>query len=242
MSFPGLIGKFMVDTYRGQIRVRAWPRKRGTPKSEEVRDQNLWFTQANKLAKRIDPSQQALAIEMTRGTGMYPRDLLIGQQAGGIYDVIEADGTNPQYRRYFRDTIMFQGAILELTADQAVPAGVFTTIVWTLPVIDTAGFWNAGQPTRLTIPEGIEVVGVSAGWESTINIGAPDTSARIIRNGAEEARNQAKAAGFGAMTPSKGAISVSKDDFLEFEIFSAVNAFTKGDQRTFFTLQVLQAT
>lgn len=240
--FPGIKGKLMVDTFRGQIRVRKWPRKRGEPKSQVTRDQNTWFKQANELARQVEPTQMNLAIAMTKGTGLYPRDLLLRQMAGGIYHIILADGTSPEHRRYFREAKMFQGAILELDADQALPAGVWTTIVWPLPILDTAGFWNAGQPTRLTIPAGIEVIALSAGWLSTTNIGAPDNAARFLRAGVEEARNQHKAAGFGAMTPSKGAIVVTPGDYFEFAIFTAAAATTEGDRRTFFNLDVLQAT
>ncbi len=80
-----LSGRFMVDTVRGVLRVRAWPKKRGTPKSELQRWWIDWFRQANKLAKYADPMSQARAIEITKDSGMYPRDVLLSAMRGRLY-------------------------------------------------------------------------------------------------------------------------------------------------------------
>lgn len=75
----------MVDTVRGVLRVRKWPRKRGTPKSALQRWWNDWFRQANLLAKYADPMSQARAIELTKGSGLYPRDVLLKAMRGTLY-------------------------------------------------------------------------------------------------------------------------------------------------------------
>jgi len=75
----------MIDTVRGVLRVRKWPKKRGPPKSAKQRFWIDWFTQANLLAKYADPMSQVRAIEMTKGTGLYPRDVLLSAMRGRLY-------------------------------------------------------------------------------------------------------------------------------------------------------------
>lgn len=75
----------MVDTVRGVVRVRKWPKKRGTPKSARQRWWISWFKQANLLAKYADAASQRRAIELTKGTGLYPRDILLKTMRGRLY-------------------------------------------------------------------------------------------------------------------------------------------------------------
>ena len=82
----------MVDTVRGVVRIRAWPKKRGPPKSENQKFWVDWFTQANLLAKYADPIQQVRAMEMTKGSGLYPRDVLLMAMRGSLYWWADATG------------------------------------------------------------------------------------------------------------------------------------------------------
>lgn len=75
----------MVDTVRGVLRVRAWPKKYGKARSALQQSWIDWFTQANRLAKYADGLSQARAIEMTKGSGMYPRDVLLKAMRGRLY-------------------------------------------------------------------------------------------------------------------------------------------------------------
>lgn len=75
----------MIDTVRGVLRVRKWPKKRGPPKSAKQRFWVDWFIQANLLAKYADGMSQARAIAMTKGTGLYPRDVLLSAMRGRLY-------------------------------------------------------------------------------------------------------------------------------------------------------------
>ena len=231
----------MMDTFRGQIRIRKWPRKRGTSKSQAVRDQNLWFKQAVKIAKRIEPTQQALAIEMTKGTGMYPRDLLLAQQAGGIYDMVLEDGSNPQYRRHFRDTIVFQGIICDKTSTQLIPVSVFTPIIWTLPLIDTAGFWNAGDPTLITIPAGINIVDFNGAWRATGGVGSSEQNLTFRKNGAFFRGTVQEVNAVPGATISSGPVQVVEGDIWTLEIFTNVARTCNISPFTSFSLNVLDA-
>ena len=82
---PAYRGRVMIDAVRGVLRVRKWPKKRGTPRSASQRWWIDWFTQANLLAKYADPMSQARAIEMAQGSGMYPRDVLLKAMRGRLY-------------------------------------------------------------------------------------------------------------------------------------------------------------
>lgn len=153
--FPGFHGRYIVDSVRGQLRVRSWPRKRGTPKSSEVRIQNQWFKDANHLAKICEPSQQAQAIRMTLGTGLYPRDLLLKCMSGGIIDPITGDGRLMQRMRKVVTPVSWQGFMLRLTSDQNIGTPGYTDVTWPLPVNDSLGFWSVAAPTLITIPPGV---------------------------------------------------------------------------------------
>ena len=77
---------------RGALVAAKWPRKRGSPKSPVTREQNEWFRQANLLAKYADGQSQWMAIEVSRGSPWYPRDLLISAMKGRLFETLTIDG------------------------------------------------------------------------------------------------------------------------------------------------------
>ncbi len=89
---PALTGRLMIDTVRGVLRVRKWPRKRPGKRTAIERFWTDWFVQANKLAKYADGMSQARAIQMTKGSGMYPRDVLLKAMRGRLYTWTTPDG------------------------------------------------------------------------------------------------------------------------------------------------------
>jgi len=84
----------MIDTVRGVVRVRKWPRKRKTlnKQSQAIVNMNEWFKQANFLAKYVPTQDQVLARELSLTTAQYPRDFLIAAMAGSLVDGIDVDG------------------------------------------------------------------------------------------------------------------------------------------------------
>lgn len=82
----------MVDTVRGVLRVRKWPRKYGKPRSPLQAWWCDWFRQANKLAKYVDAASQRRAIQITAGSGMYPRDVLLSAMRGRLYSWVDQTG------------------------------------------------------------------------------------------------------------------------------------------------------
>lgn len=89
---PSYRGRVMVDLVKGVIRVRRWPKKRGTPKSELQRWWISWFEQANFLTKYVDAISAARAIELTEKTGRYPRDILLAAMRGRLYHITDETG------------------------------------------------------------------------------------------------------------------------------------------------------
>lgn len=82
----------MIDTVRGTLRVRKWPKKRGTPTSPKQLFWIDWFRQANLLAKYADGMSQARAIQMSEGWPLYPRDILLKAMRGWLYDFTDTTG------------------------------------------------------------------------------------------------------------------------------------------------------
>ncbi len=89
---PSLRNVLMIDTVRGVLRVRKWPKKYGKPRSASQAYWVDWFKQANLLAKYADPMSQRRAIEMTKGSGLYPRDVLLKAMRGRLYWWIDDTG------------------------------------------------------------------------------------------------------------------------------------------------------
>ncbi len=240
--FPALKGALVVDTFRGQIRVRKWPRKRGKPKSAVTRRQNKWFTAANRLAKRVWPDQISLAMVMTKGTGLYPRDLLLRQMSGGIYDLITSDGVNYKPTSFPREAVVFQGAILENTVPQVLAASGWRILSWQLPVRDTMGMWSVAAPTGLTIPAGVEVVEVVGLVSSVGGIALNQHTIGVQRGATWIGFGQSRQSGFLRASVATGAFTVSAGDFITVQVFPGIGFTTTANEMTSFSLNVLQVT
>jgi len=163
MQFPGYGNLLMFDTFRGRVRIRKWPDKRGRPKTATVRLINSRFAQATYLAKRCDAGQMIEAMERTKGTGLYPRDLLAKFIPPCPLLITTPDGTAITKEQPGVFPVAFQGARVERTTAQTLAAGVLTTMIWQAPIIDTAALWSAGAPTRLTVPPGVSKIRIEAG-------------------------------------------------------------------------------
>lgn len=157
--------KVMVDTFRGTIRIRKWPRKRGPSKNPKVREQNEWFKAVNRITRVAAPSQQRLAIEITKKSGLYPRDLLMRTISGGVFAVPTVTGTLIQ--PWHRSVVLagFQGARLTRTTNQSIIAAGLTVLIWQTPEIDTAGMWDIASPSLLTVPLGINLIEFTSGQQ-----------------------------------------------------------------------------
>ena len=89
---PSLKGQFMINAWRGQLVARAWPHKRGPPKSKKQRQSIETFTNRVALAKYTFGIDQWHAKEFTKQSGTYPRDLILRAMAGRLFEVLMIDG------------------------------------------------------------------------------------------------------------------------------------------------------
>ncbi len=199
-KFPAYSGGFLIDDFRGQRRVRKWPRKRGRPKSELVREQNDWFKAVTQIIKLAAPEQTVAAMDATKGQGVYPRDLLMHTISEGIMDITELDGTFVQHRRPRVDGVAFQGARLERINTYTVTVGAPRIVIWETPILDTAAMWDIANPTVLTVPIGVTVMEFYFGAHSSQfpntltrmwvrRLGGPSYSHQAVRSQAGQATN-----------------------------------------------------
>lgn len=129
---PSLRGVVIIDTFRGRPRVRKWPRKRGPPKSLKHKNTIAWFVWANRMAKASPARTQIAAMNRSRRTGFYPRDLMVAALRGTLVRVSLSDGrryTPLSNARTVSDNLDLVGAqpgdTLRRDSDRwiAVPAG-----------------------------------------------------------------------------------------------------------------------
>lgn len=78
---PSLSGNLMIDTYRGKLRVRKWPEKRGY-QGEKIAAINSKFADNHVLWRYAPPDLQIPWIEATSGTPYYPRDFFTSLNYG----------------------------------------------------------------------------------------------------------------------------------------------------------------
>lgn len=89
---PAYGGRALTYVRRGQVIQQAWPPKQSASTLAKTADQREWFRQANKLAKYAAPSDMVLAREVTAGTPLMPRDILLAAMAGRLWSWRSDDG------------------------------------------------------------------------------------------------------------------------------------------------------
>lgn len=240
--YPRIKAKVMVDTFRGSTRIRAWPKPRGTPTDPYVRELNRWFTEANALAKKADPAIQKIAIEMSKGTGLYPRDLMLRAMSDGFVDIVRTDGTVLRQQRPFVEACVFNGFNARPTTNVNIGTGSLVEVQWPLPQIDTGGFYQPASPGRFLIPQFVEIMEFSAGVAYTGG-GSSDTTLIIDNLGIGNIAGARLTGLFShGFTITSGPVIVTPGEQYRLLARSLSNPTLVGDGRTFFTGKVLQAT
>lgn len=69
-------GKVMVDTYRGALRVRAWPKPRGQAKTPAEKARQTKFAQIQRAYPWLAPAQVLWLRDQTENSPLMPRDVL----------------------------------------------------------------------------------------------------------------------------------------------------------------------
>ena len=231
----------MVDTFRGQLRVRKWPKKRGTSKNPLVVRQNEWFRDMNRLLKFAAPRQQRVAIEATKRSGLYPRDLLMMSASEGLFDIQEPGVGIIRKRRFGVQKVAFQGVRTSLLANVPVAAATSVSLTWTLPSIDTSGMWDISAPKFLTIPENVDIVEFSGGYAFTGGV-ATDTFMSVQRSdGLILARDDRRGTFNSRGTFTTGPLNVVAGEQYEFIAFSTLANTVLRSSITWFTASIGQA-
>lgn len=238
--YPGFTDRIMVDTFRGKVRVRKWPEKRGRPKSERVRAQNDWFRDVNKLASRAPGTQMASAIAITKNSGLYPRDILIRMMAGNLGSIPMDDGSERTKASLEIKPVTFQGARTDLLTPATLTANVAYFIDWPLPVFDPLGIWNVGLPKRLTVPVGVSVVRITGAISTTAG-GVHKYRFLIYKNGLPYARLEAGWAFSNGGTIDSGPDWCVPGDYYELRITIDRNGSLLAGAWTNFAMEILTA-
>jgi len=231
----------MLDTTRGVPRARAWPRKRPTIKSAFQRRMMTWFGDAMSRIKYAESRAVDGAIKASRGTGFYPRDLLMAAYSGTIIGPIETpEGTVIVKKRGLQE-VAFQGTLLNLTPNYAKAAST-QIINWTeIPVIDTCGCYNPANVTRLTIPAGVTIANIRAALRTDT-----DNTLRIYleirRNGADRiAWQDISQTQQGSNEVETGPLPVNEGDYFEVRSYFSEARTLQNPIGNCFSIEILAA-
>lgn len=242
MQLPGTSGAYVVDTWKGQYRVRKWPAKRGFPKDPIQASRVNRFADANRLAKFVNGNFWNLAHRLAQGTGLYPRDFLVQAMLTGHADVAREDGSLITYKEFFLEEAMFQGCTVQRTSGQVITSGGNRVITWQLPIIQTVPIWSAGAPTRLTVPTNVNIVTMKASIASLAAVNGAQII--FIQNQAGvlvAATTVTQNAGVNSQCDS-GPIYVSPGDWFECYVFWGANGTVAANPRSHFSMTIENTT
>lgn len=117
-----------------------------------------------------------------------------------------------------------KGVLLAMTGSITIPNSAFTFLPWDSVVYDTSGFYNSGQPTRITIPAGVSKVKVSSNVCFNINANGP-RQAQIQKNNAD--------------TPGSGSSNIVAGGTV-YDILNVASAVLPVEAGDYFEVRVLQ--
>jgi len=238
---PALRKGIVIDTVRGRVRIRKYPKKRGKPRSVQTINQNLWFADVMRKLKLLPGEAVEFAMMASKGTGLYPRDVLMMQLTRSNVVIEDEPGHLLTQRTQGIWQVSFQGARLELAANTSLPTNTEVTPAWAMPIIDTAGLWAASNPNRLVIPGGVNIVRVEAGMNLTAILSVT-LHVRVFLNGVRIANVSMGPANTAAgPNVSTGPLPVEPGDIIEARFQSSSNATLAKVDPTYLSLEILDA-
>jgi hypothetical protein len=138
----------------------------------------------------------------------------------------------------------FRGAMVKLTADEPVADSADTVIPWDAIEFDTEGFWDAGNPTRLTCRAGVSRVRLLGNlrWQSRAT---GERQALVTKNGAAfQAQPMARhdAAGLAGHNVISPALAVSPGGVFELSVWQSAGASlnVEADSQVWFAMEVVE--
>jgi len=239
MLLPSSTGKYIVDTYRGQFRIRAWPRKVGAAKSGNLKEIQRRFKEATALMKYVDANQVNQAMNIARGSGLYPRDILGHAILVGMIDMVDEEGNTITQWKPYLVKVMFQGCRINRNTNQTITAGAVTAISFNNPVIQTVPIWNIAAPTKFVVPTGVTQIQMIGGFRG--NTGITNFAQLIWRkNGGTFWGETVIAPGTTpAQSADTGPMNVVAGDFFELCYFGNTTQVIAGVDRTFGSMIIL---
>jgi hypothetical protein len=170
-----------------------------TPPASPVAGQLWWNSASGELYIRYadaDSSQWVVAV-------LPPVSVPEAATDGKIYARQNGAWVSPRAARLTRATV------------QSIVSGTPTFVTWSAATFDVGGFWNAGAPTRLTIPAGVSLVRVTGQTDWAINATGERYSSINRNGGAASAADRRVPVSFAEANFSTGPVQVAAGDYFE---------------------------
>ncbi|MFN4282370.1 MAG: hypothetical protein ACK4NA_07005 [Alphaproteobacteria bacterium] len=144
-----------------------------------------------------------------------------------------------------RALLPFRGALVRRTANFSVSTtGAYVPIPWQSAVYDSDALWDAGQPTRLTVPAGVTKVRLTGNieWQTSptsqlveirMNGGAVVGGGSFIVRGDSGYSNQMR-------NIASAVLPVVAGDWFELAVFVSASGELRSLERTWFALEVVE--
>jgi len=144
-----------------------------------------------------------------------------------------------------RALLPFRGALVRRTTNFSVSTtGAYVAVPWQSAVYDIGAIWDAGQPTRLTVPAGVTKVRLTGNieWQTSptsqlveirMNGGAVIGGGSFITRGDSGYSNQMR-------NIASAVLPVVAGDWFELTVFVSASGELRGMERTWFALEVVE--
>lgn len=144
-----------------------------------------------------------------------------------------------------RALLPFRGALVRRTTNFSVSTtGAYVAVPWQSAVYDSDALWDAGQPTRLTVPAGVTKVRLTGNieWqtsptsqlvETRMNGGGVIGGGSFIVRGDSGYSNQMR-------NIASAVLPVVAGDWFELTVFVSASGELRGMERTWFALEVVE--
>lgn len=115
---------------------------------------------------------------------------------------------------------------------QSISSGSYQTISLDTVLLDDPGYWQAGQPTRMTVPSGLDGVYLTMGHQSSLDIASGRRGVQLLKNGAVTATHEYVGSDLYTITaaPVWDVQQLSAGDYMELQLLQA-----SGSAKNFFS-------
>jgi len=178
--------------------------------------------------------------------GQTPMTGTLAMNTNAISGVTTITGVTGTFSGLVTGSNIGRGCLVSKGLDETINQGVDTLIPWSTAAYDDATIFNAGQPTRLTVPAGFTRVRLSFGvtWEASV-----DQRTDLLKNGAAvtgAAYAYTPAGSVSSPVTAYGAVSamlaVTAGDYFEVQVHlvSTGPRDVDGGNLTWFAMELLR--